>query len=369
MTVLPVLVTAPALVAAIDSLMRVLLVLRSRGEVPPASGESPGRCLVVIPARDEGARLRATLESVLAAARGHDVATLLLLDGDDPEAAAIGQGVDVVVKEPAGPSKGAALAWLVREHRARLEAFDVVLLLDAGSRLAPDFFNQFLWPAGADAVQASLSGAAPVGVGAAAAASENFAQSREDRGRESLGWNVRLRGTGSAFRPRTFVSITPRLVTRVEDCEASLLITADGGTIRMAPRAIVFDDKPVTMDDAAAQRARWLLGRGELLVRHFGSFVAIGVRHPGEGLAQFAEIFGRPLSLSIPLRAAAAAFAVWHDQKTLAAILAGTALLDVALHASASRGVPRGSARFAASWMMALLSLPRAMTRWLRVER
>src|SRR5688572_21775775 len=320
MAVLPVLVTAPAIVAAIDSLLRALLALRSRDEVPPASGERPGRCLVVIPARAEGARLRATLDSVLAAASGHDVATLLLLDGDDPEAAAIAQGVDVVVKEPAGPSKGAALVWLVREHRARLEAYDVVLLLDAGSRLAPDFFDQFLWPSGADAVQASLSGAAPVGVGvgAAAAASESFAQSREDRGRESLGWNVRLRGTGSAFRPRTFVSIAPRLVTRVEDSEASLLITADGGTIRMAPRAIVFDDKPVTVDDAAAQRARWLLGRGELLVRHFGSFVAIGVRHPGEGLAQFAEIFGRPLSLSIPLRLGAAAFAAWHDQKTLA---------------------------------------------------
>lgn len=369
MPVLLVLAVTPAIVAAIDSLLRALLVLRSGSGAPPASGGNPGRILIVIPARAEGTRLQATLDSVREASRGSDVATLLLLDGDDPEAAALAQDVDIVVKEPAGPSKGAALAWLVREHRARLEAYDVVLLLDAGSRLAPDFFDHFAWPPGADAVQTSLIGSRDDAVGAAAAASETFAQSREDRGRESLGWNARLRGTGSAFRPATFASIAPRLVTRVEDTEASLLITAEGGTIRMVPRAIVFDDKPSSVEDAAAQRARWLLGRGELLFRHFGSFVAIGIRRPGEGLAQFAEMFGRPLSLSIPLRLGAAALAAWYDQETLAVLLAGTTLIDVAAHVSASRGVPRGSARFAASWMMALLFLPRAITRWLRVER
>src|SRR5688500_16177763 len=115
----------PATLAACDSLVRAMLWLASRRGSRPGSVTSPQtaignafRVLVIVPARAATARLEATLDST-----GHaDV--LLLLDGEDPaaEARARARGATVVVKTPAGPSKGAALAWLVREHRQRIEA-------------------------------------------------------------------------------------------------------------------------------------------------------------------------------------------------------------------------------------------------------
>ena len=363
---------APAVLAACDSAVRAVLVLRSRSASRTVRGERPERWLVVIPARAEGARLRASLESVVSAGRGRNVTTLLLLDGEDADAAAIAteQGVEVRVKTPAGPTKAAALAWLAREHREFLENADAILVLDAGSRVAADFFDRFVWPEGASAVQAHLSGVSEGEAGAAAAISERFAQSCEDRGREAFGWNVRLRGTGSAYRPRAFADVMPHVKTRIEDNEATMLLTAAGATIRLAPEeAVVFDEKPSTIGDAASQRARWILGRYELLGRRFGTFVAVTARRPAEGLASIVEIFGRPLSLTVPLRVITGAFAIKAGYVVLGTLVAGSVVIDIVSHLALARGVPRGIASVAASWVLAVLLAPRALTRWLRVDR
>lgn len=358
-------VLAPAILASLDSIIRAALVLRSRSPRGPIRGERPRRWLVVLPSRAEGPRLRASMESIAAAARGRsDVTTLLLLDGEDEDAAAAARenGFALRVKTPAGPTKAAALVWLVREERALVEDADAILIIDAGSRIDPDFFDAFIWPEDADAVQTHLRGISGL---YALAASENFAQTREDRGREAFGWNVRLRGTGTAFRPQIFLDVIPRLVTRIEDHEASLLLTAAGATIRLAPEAaIVYDEKPSTVDAAALQRARWILGRYELLARRAGTFAEITARKPAEGIAALVEIFGRPLSLSVPLRLVAGAWAIAAGAPILGGAIAATTAIDIASH-----GIPRGTASVAASWLLALLYTPRALTRWLRTER
>jgi cellulose synthase/poly-beta-1,6-N-acetylglucosamine synthase-like glycosyltransferase len=366
---LAVLLTVPATLAALDACVRAALWVQARrarrmdrqtvGEQPRT--EAP-HMLIVIPARAEGARLEATLASV----RGREV--LLLLDGAAPEAEAraLAQGARVVVKTPAGPSKAAALAWLAREHRALLESFDAVMIIDAGSRFGPSFFEHFRWPGDAAAAQTVLRGSS-AGVGAAAAESERVAQSNEDRGREALGWNVRLRGTGTAFRSATFLELMPRLDTRVEDLEATLLLTADGAAIRMtADEAAIFDEKPEALQDAASQRARWLAGRYELLVRRAPAFGRMIVRRPLEGLAFLVEIFGRPLSLTALVRLGAAAVLVRRGSVAYGAALASTVASDVALHAVAHRRSPGAVLQLAGSWLLALLLAPRAFVRWMK---
>jgi cellulose synthase/poly-beta-1,6-N-acetylglucosamine synthase-like glycosyltransferase len=371
-------VLAPAILASLDSIIRAALFVRSRSAGGAFRGGHPRRWLVIVPARAEGARLRESMRSIAAAMRGRDdVTALLLLDGEDAEASAAARenGFATRVKTPAGPTKAAALAWLAREERALVESADAILIIDAGSRVDLDFFDAFVWPEDADAVQthlrgvedrqSCLSGQAGLPVPHALAVSENFAQTREDRGREAFGWNVRLRGTGTAFRPQTFLDVIPRLVTRIEDHEASLLLTAAGATIRLAPeQAIVYDEKPSTVDAAALQRARWLLGRYELLGRRAGTFAEIIARNPAEGVAALVEIFGRPLSLSVPLRLLAGAWAIRSGAPILGGAVAATTAIDIVAH-----GVPRGTAGVAASWLLALAYAPRALTRWLRTER
>jgi hypothetical protein len=356
--VLTSLLSAFAALCAADAVVRGVLSFCAR-RAPRATSRAADlqRPLVLVPARGEGDRVGATLASVQGAA------VVLLLDGADAaaEAAGVAYGARVVVKEPAGPTKAAALAWLAREHRATIEAAGAVMVLDVGSTLAPSFFERFAWPEGADVVQAVLSGDA-----GGAADSERLAQSYEDRGREALGWNVRLRGTGSAFRAQTFLDLAPRLATRVEDLEASLLLHRQ--TIRLAPAdALVFDQKPESIGGAGAQRARWIVGRYELLIRRAPELARCIAHRPIEGLAWLVEIFGRPLSLTIPLRLGTGALLVLRGRVVAGSVIAGSTLIDLSLFAG--RTSPRAALRLAASWLVAAAMIPRALLRWTKVER
>ncbi|HHQ47529.1 MAG TPA: hypothetical protein ENK19_01420, partial [Acidobacteria bacterium] len=172
-----------------DAVVRAVLArAASRVGSRPVPERDVGRWLVVVPARGEGEAVEETLASIAAAADGAPLDTVLLLDGADGLAARMGEryGARVVVKDPPGPTKGAALAWLA-EHRPELvEAADAILVLDVGSRLGKRFFERAAWPEGAGAVQAWLRGVGG-GVGDAVSLSEALAQGVEDRGRQALG--------------------------------------------------------------------------------------------------------------------------------------------------------------------------------------
>lgn len=364
-----------ALPSVVDSIYRAQLFARSHRGLPKHSFEPVARWMVLIPSRSEGAGLRPTLESTRAALTPDDGEIVVLLDGDDAEGEeiAVGLGCVSLVKRPAGPSKAAALRWFAHHHRDRLRLCDAVLLLDVGSRLPVDFFERFRWPAHADAVQAFLRGSG-TGAGDAAALSENLAQSREDVGRESLGWSVRLRGTGMAVLPSVFERLFLRVVTQVEDMEASLLVIADGFVSRMTPEnCYVLDEKPLSVTSAAVQRARWLVGKLQI-VRQSPAIVRALIRHPVEALGFAAEIFGRPLALSVPFRAVIAAMLIVSGiqrsdrvAQILGAIVIVSAISDSALvlvHSSLTSSI-----RLITAWLGAVLLAPRAFLRWMRARR
>ena len=236
------LLAAPSL---LDSVIRMILVSVSARRSEPGASETVERWLVIIPARDEGSHLERTLRS-LPTDYGERVKVMLILDGPDAEGEQIASRFPVIIrrKTPAGPTKAAALRWLANADRESVLAADAVLLLDVGSSVSTDFFQRLQWPAGADGVQAFLRGQG-AGPGEAAAQSEALAQSLEDRGRERLGWNVRLRGTGTALRPQHFLTSVDALRTQVEDLETSLLLSADGAKLKMAGGEVwVTDEKP-----------------------------------------------------------------------------------------------------------------------------
>lgn len=369
----------PLAPAVLDTLVRARLALaakRSRGRhARPARSV---RWLVVVPARGEGSAVGPTLRSLAAAACGRPVQVLVLLDGHDPETEGCARelGVETVLKEPAGPSKGAALAWLAREQSRRLVGVDAVLLLDVGSTAPSDLFATLQWPESVAGLQTRLAGIGS-GTGRAVAHSERAAQEWEDCGRQALGWGVRLRGAGTALTPQALSWVAPRLRTRIEDLEASLLLTSAGFTLELSP-AVVLDDKPTTVGDASRQRARWLVGRAHLAVRHVGSLVRLIVRSPGEGTAFAFELASRPLSLTALLRLAVAGALVASLERgttstaaglAVASVLIGTVLGDLVLLRLAGRIDWRAAAGLVWAWLGAVAMVPRALLRWTRVKR
>lgn len=336
------------------------------------------RWLVLIPSHSEGEAVGPTLRSLIAATTLASVRTVAVLDGPDPQAQGVCDrlGVEIRTKEPPGPSKGAVLSWAAKHLTSELAEVDAVLLLDVGSTLVPGFFSRFTWPAGAAGVQAVLAGHGK-GAGAAAAYSEHSAQQWNDRGREALGWAVRLRGTGSALTPEAFCQVAQRLRTQVEDHEATLLLASAGKRIVLGPpEALVRDEKPTNIRDAARQRARWLAGRYAILLRQPGAVLRLIRRRPVEGSAFVIEILTRPFSLTALLRLAVAGVLLvvgWQTGSLAAGVVAGVVLASIAADAALifrDGGVPwRGIARLILAWMGAVPLLPNAILHWMGVRR
>ena len=362
--------------AVADSAVRIVLTLAARRASPPAL--APVRDWVaLIPSRGEGKALEPTLASMKAGAEGSRVRVIVILDGPDEVASSIASayGAEIIVKSPGGPAKGAALAWFASTCPNLLGACEAVALFDVGSRVTPRFFEEFRWPEGCAAVQCVIAGDGS-GVGVAIAQSESFGQSVEDVGRQALGWSVRLRGTGCAFRPDRFLGVALRLRTQVEDLEASLLLAADGDRIGRAPAGpMVIDEKPREVGAAAAQRARWLAGTLMLALQRGVTLATLCSRRPLEGLAFVAQLFGRPLSLTGPLRLVIASIILLAGgsgsvgRLALPALIVASVVSDLfCLRVSAPLDVG-SAARLVLAWLRAVPMIPMAALRWLRAGR
>lgn len=366
--------------AVLDTLVRFHLAQASRRCGPKALPRAAQRLrwLVVVPARGEGKSVEPTVRSLVSAAEGHAVRVVVLMDGPDEETTACCRelGVETVLKTPPGPSKGAVLAWLVSDAGSLLSEVDAVLLVDVGSQAAPGLFDALVFEPGVDGLQTRLTGTG-AGTGLAVAHSERVGQEWEDRGRQALGWSVRLRGTGSALSPRALTWVAPRLRTRIEDLEATLLLASAGYRLELA-EAEIRDDKPALVADAARQRARWLAGRLHLALRHPLALGKLLLRRPGEALAFAVELLSRPLSLTALLRllvaAALTVSAVAGEGQSwievaVAAVLVASVVGDLAIIQLAGSINWRSAAKLVSAWLGAVLLAPRALWRWTRVRR
>ena len=169
----PLWLSALVVLPVLDGLYRLVFLVASGwwdGQRP--RGTRPRQYLVLVPARGEGEAVTPTLRSIVAGGAAGEVSVVLVLDGEDPvaAAAAAGLGVRVVCKLPAGPSKAAALAWAAEHLAEELASADALFVLDVGSTVSEGFFERLLWVPGADGVQAFLAGTGR-GPGASAALS------------------------------------------------------------------------------------------------------------------------------------------------------------------------------------------------------
>ena len=357
----------------LDALFRLIWALAA-GRQKAVLGVPVGTVFVLVPARNEGNQVRPTLESLVKAAGGQSVTVVLLLDGPDPQARGVAEtlGVRVVEKPTPGPHKAAALRYAAQALTAEILAADAVAIFDVGSVVAPDFFQQLRLPEGVAAVQARLVGRGG-GPGEAAGLSEALAQEVWDRGKQNLGWSVKLRGTGTVFRPRVFLELAGKLETKIEDTEASLLLQASGGKAVLLEGAVVHDEKPGCVEEASRQRARWLAGQVSLLWKHRRTLLKLLARSPLQGLAWLSGLVSRPLSLSVPLRflvGSALVLLSWKRPGQLfgywGLVVAASALAEagwlVARHPRAV--VP--AVHLAWAWVKAVTTFPEGAKRWLR---
>jgi cellulose synthase/poly-beta-1,6-N-acetylglucosamine synthase-like glycosyltransferase len=227
-------------------------------------------------------------------------------------------GVTVHIRTQGGPAgKGPALRWWLNRTQEKSTPSQVVIVLDADSFVATNFFPVVMKHAslGKEVLQTRVE---PIfytsqTIASLAALSEITDQRVYDALRARLGWPVRLRGTGMVFKRSVLETVSHRLHTLTEDVELSLLLSSRGIPISFVQETAVFDPKPCNETAAIHQRARWLKGQFQVLQsypKEIGKLLLSGF--PGWSL--LGSVLLKPRSLMFIVKIVAA---------TLSAILAG----------------------------------------------
>lgn len=288
---------------ALDAAGRLLRLSAFRGAGPP-SGRPPGRVLAIVPARSEGNVVLGIAADLAREARSGAPTALeavIVLDGDDPAAVnrLRGSGVEVLVKSPAGPDKGAVLSFASGRLSERIAAAGYVMVFDADTRLPEGWLAALRVPDGAEAFQ--LPGR-PAGVPARGAPrvealSLAVATRLEDLARDAAGLPVRLRGRAMGFSPDAWrIGPLASRRTTTEDSEATVRLLAAGIRVRALPGPLAFDE-PARVEAMAAPRARWLAGHLKLALVQAPALLRLAATRPRAAFVLFSDLFLRPRTL------------------------------------------------------------------------
>lgn len=275
-------------------------------------GEQAEQDLVVlILARNEGGVLENTLSN-LVPCLGDPACIHVVVDHCVDSTASIARKAGVTLhlrSHGRMQGKGAAMDWWVQRTKGTMPADQIIIVLDADSVVSDGYFERVRWRffQGAEALQTIVSPRVRSGspISRMAALSEIVDQRVNDKIRARLGWSVRLRGTGMAFRRHILESFSPLLRTTTEDIELSLLLARHGVRVFHEEDVFVWDPKPEHAQPAIRQRARWLRGQYQVLRSYPAEIVRIALSGWG-GLTLLGSLLLRPRSLIFPFQMLAA---------------------------------------------------------------
>ncbi len=265
----------------------------------------------LICARNEAAIIAATLDNLRAADPPPDVVMVLADHCADATADIAEQAGARVFRRESGQAenKGLALRWLFEQWPPALAQCQVIVIVDADSRVAPDFVAQ--------ARHAAMSGVRvgqcfvqPADLTTAPSAqlsaySDSLTQAVEARFNQWWGWPVRLRGMGMLFEPQLLRELLPFVHTRsAEDIELGLLSVERGLKIHFVPQAVLYDPKPPDARRATRQRARWVTGLFQVWKDYAALIGRLALRGPHLWWWLQTMLF-RPATLLITLKALA----------------------------------------------------------------
>ncbi len=216
-------------------------------------------------------------------------------------------GANTYVRKDGGPAgKGQALRWWLEQTSQEASPEDIIVVLDADSLVAPNFFDTIRkrMSEGQKVIQTRVEPVVRTSspVARLAAYSETTEQRVSDAFRSKVGWPVRLRGTGMAFRRSILEEVCSSLITFVEDVEMTLQLGAQKCPIHFAHETYVADPKPNDQNGAVRQRARWMRGQVQVLKVYFREIMRLFVRGPA-GWSLLSSVLLKPKTLLIPLKA------------------------------------------------------------------
>lgn len=269
------------------------------------------RFVVLIPAHNEEAGLRATLDSLAALAYPADrVRTVVIADRCDDDTARVAQLCGVRCLERAGgpAGKGAAIAWAIDQLRRDEVYFDGLVIVDADTLADPRLLEAL--GAGLDAgfdVQQGynyLSNPWESPFTRIIAVTAILRNRLFYGGKARLGLLAMLTGTGMCFSRRILQRHRWDAFSVGEDWEFSASLLLSGETIHFNAAARVLARESSGLKQASSQRLRWSSGRHAVAATGGRALFAAGIRQRSLALCDAA------LNLAAPTYSAQAAIAI-----------------------------------------------------------
>jgi cellulose synthase/poly-beta-1,6-N-acetylglucosamine synthase-like glycosyltransferase len=271
---------------------------------------------ILIPARNESEVIGATLQRLLEQGLRPDQIDVIADHCQDDTAQIVSSlGARVWQRGEGGRvGKGPAISWWLRQSRPEADPDGIVIVLDADTGLEQGlvetvaaYFQQEVQVAQTAVQPRRLNDSH---IARLASFSEIVEQQVFDALRERLGWSVRLRGTGMAFRRAALEAIGPDLCTSVEDIELTILALQAGYRIAWIDSTCIYDPKPLNTRSASRQRARWLKGQFEVMRRYGWQIWRLLFRGLGP-MTLVGSLFLKPRTLFIPIKFILAGLLSW----------------------------------------------------------
>lgn len=268
------------------------------------------RFAILIPAHDEEAVIEAALASIARVDYPPERFTrIVIADNCTDTTAALARDAGAEVYERSDDvqrAKGFALSWMIEKLLAENAAYDAFVIVDADSRLSPNFLHRMAetLASGAQVAQGQYrvhNGDDGWTAGLRAVAFALFNHLRP-LGRSYLGWSAGLKGNGMCFRREVFAEIGWESYSLAEDAEYHLRLIDAGIHVAYVPDAIVSTEMPTSLRQAQSQQARWERGRIDLARACFGPLLRGFMRDRDLARLDVAmEIVLPPLSLVVGL--------------------------------------------------------------------
>jgi cellulose synthase/poly-beta-1,6-N-acetylglucosamine synthase-like glycosyltransferase len=248
------------------------------------TGASSHSFAIVIPANDEESNILRTLDSCAALDYPESKrAVYVIADNCSDRTAdlAKGRGVECLIRhDEEKQGKGFALAWAFPKVLAA--GHDAVVVLDADCRIDPHALLAFdeRLSRGNRVLQASDVVGNPDDNAtcytlATANVLENYCFYAP---KSALGLAVPLRGTGMVFHRDVLLRFPWRAESIVEDAEYTCQLLEAGERVCFVPEARVISDFPVSREQLAVQRGRWIGGGLRMAVVRGPSLLWQGLR-------------------------------------------------------------------------------------------
>lgn len=231
---------------------------------------APYSFAVLVPAHDEEVMLGRLLQALEQLTYPKDRYTVYVVaDNCADRTAELAQAAGwIQVYERSDPTrrgKGYALNWILERLEADGHRHDAYMILDADSRVPPDFLTVMAMElaTGAQAMQARYTILNPTDSAGTLLRWIAFALMVDVRqlGRYHLGGSSTLLGNGMCFSRELLQRHPWRAFALSEDYQYYLTLVAQGERVRYVPDAVVRGHMPMTFAQMRTQDVRWESGR------------------------------------------------------------------------------------------------------------